>query len=138
MNTMGNITVADSQATPANHVLSSIGSFQPGAARWEERHSSGLAAAATTLVFSVKPADAKNTASKQKVTLTLTIPDVALVGGVQTVVGTSDISVTVRLDQRSTSQTRKDLVKELIQLLTLSSNSFLGDNIAEYRMPTGY
>lgn len=138
MNIMGNMTVADSAVTPVNHTLAAIGSFIPGTARWEERHTSGLAAAATTLVYSIKPADAKNTASKTKSTLVLTLPDVALVGGVQTVVDTSDITVTTRLGQRSTSQTRVDLVKMLIQLLALNSTTYLGDNITQYRMPTGY
>lgn len=113
MPAIGSISINDAETTPVAHVFAPV-TTDGELGQWANRIS-GVPQGFEKLSISVK-APASTTAA-YKWEAKMAHPVVASVDGVQTVVRTSNSSITLNFSQGGTSQERKNQLKELANLL---------------------
>lgn len=125
MPAIGNITVADGQATPANHTFVPAGVSPDGTAKWAENTSSSLYGR-PTFTLSVTNPKANAATAASKVRLKLTIPRV--VSGTDlnglpynTVLSRPLVDVVFNLTGDMAQAQRDDLHAELVNFLQNAS-----------------
>lgn len=116
MTAIAALTIADGQATPANHTFGPV-STDGAKAQWADR-SPTIPSGFRQISFEVSPPNGNRTVNK--VTMGLMNPTVATINGVDQVVRYSSAQVILNIHPDSTLQERKDLLAYVVNFLAIT------------------